>query len=124
MKYEKPPSTTPACGVWADLAQDHEMDFFYGAPLLVLIFQSRGGRTTVRDCSLAAGKHDVGSWFSGIGELLGRGWTYLIPRPEFLEEIKAPADHKLVAPLIFGYSSEKNLEALARKDDVILNWID
>ena len=38
--------------------------------------------------------------------------------------MKAPADHKLVAPLIFGYSADKDLEAPARKDDVILNWID
>jgi nitroreductase len=124
VKYEKPPSTTPACGVWADLAQNPEMDFFYGAPLLVLIFQSRDGRTPVRDCSLAAenmmlaaGSLGLGSCWAGAGHILS------LDR-EFLEEIKAPADHKLVAPLIFGYSAEKNLEAPARKDDVILNWID
>jgi hypothetical protein len=43
---------------------------------------------------------------------------------DFLVEIKVLADHKLLAPLIFGYSAENDPISPSREDDVILNWID
>lgn len=124
VEYEKPPCETPTCGIWADLAKEPEMDFFYGAPLLVLIFQSREGVTPVRDCSLAAENMMLAAGSMGVGSCwVGLGLSLSLDR-DFLNQMKVPADHKLVAPLIFGYPAENGLIAPPRKDDVILNWVD
>lgn len=122
VKYNRP-SPAPDCGVWADLA-DPEMEVFYGAPLLVLIFSSWDGVTPVRDCSLAAENMMLAASSLGVGSCyVGLGQALSVDR-DFLVEIGAPADHKLVAPLIFGYPAEKNLPTPVRNNDVILKWID
>ncbi len=124
VKYNKPPSIIPECGVWADLFRDPNMDFFYGAPLLVLVFSSWDGHTPARDCSLAAENMMLAASSLGVGSCwVGTGQTLSMDR-DVLDEIAAPADHNLVAPLIFGYPAEKNLRAPARNCKVILNWID
>jgi nitroreductase len=124
VEYTKPPCQPQTEGVWADLAQDPEMDFFYGAPLLVLVFQSREGITPVRDCSLAAENMMLAASSMGLGSCFaGTGLSLSLDR-DFLNEARVPPDHKLVAPLVFGYSAENELTAPSRKDDVILNWID
>ena len=79
VKYEKPPSTAPACGVWADLAQDPEMDFFYGAPPAGARLPKQGWTLSSKELLGGSGEHDAGGRLSRIGKLLGRGWTYLVP---------------------------------------------
>ncbi len=50
------------------------MDFSYNAPLLVLVFSNRDGRTPVRDCSLAAGNMMLAASSLGLGSyLIGTG---------------------------------------------------
>ena len=123
VKYNKRPSPTPECGVWADL-ENPEKEVFYGAPLLILIFASWDGVTPVRDCSLAAENMMLAASSLGVGSCyVGIGQALYIDR-EVLDEIGAPADHKLVAPLIFGYPAEKNIPTPARNKEVILKWID
>jgi nitroreductase len=121
IKYNKKHS--PGSEVWAEL-EDAEKDIFYGAPLLILIFSSPDGAAPVKDCSmaaenmmLAAGSLGVGSCYVGIGQAL-------FVDHQVLNEIGVPADHKLLATLIFGYPAEKNIPAPARNKEVILKWID
>lgn len=95
---------------------------FYGAPVLILVFASPNV-INEHDCALAAENMmlaaqslGIGSCWIGLAESLGYD-------TEFLKEIEMPEDHKLIAPLIFGYPTKQNLKAPARNADVILKWI-
>ncbi len=66
---------------------------------------------------LAAHSMGVGSCWIGLAK-------YLDTDPTFMEEIGVPADHRLIAPLVFGYPAVKDRRAPARNRDVILSWID
>lgn len=97
---------------------------FYGAPLLVLVFSSPDAFRGDIDCTLAAGNMMLAAHSMGIGSCwIGLAMT-LGSDNDFLEEIGVPQDHKLMAPLIFGYPEKKNPRAPARKKDVILKWIE
>ncbi len=97
---------------------------FYGAPLLLLVFSSPEAFRGDIDCALAAenmmlAAHSmkIGSCWIGLAMTLGSD-------TDFTREIGVPEDHKLVAPLIFGYPEKKSGRAPSRKGDVILNWIE
>jgi len=101
-----------------------EMDVFYGAPVLVLVFSAPGSlhgevdsALAAENMMLAARSLGVGSCWIGLAMPLGTDM-------EFRNEIGVPADHNLVAPLIFGYPVKADQRAPARNNDVILKWID
>lgn len=101
-----------------------ETAIFYDAPLLILVFSCPDAYRGDYDCSLAAENmmlaarsFDIGSCWIGLASSLGSD-------PGFLKEIGVPEDHKLIAPLIFGYPEKKSSRAPARKKDVVLNWIE
>jgi nitroreductase len=97
---------------------------FYGAPVLVLVFSSPDAFRGDIDCTLAAGNMMLAAHSMGIGSCwIGLAMT-LGSDKEFLEEIGVPEDHKLAAPLIFGYPEKKNPRAPARNTDVVLKWIE
>ena len=95
---------------------------FYEAPVLILLFASPDV-INEHDCSLAAENMMLAAQSLGIGSCwigLAEGLGYDM---EFLKEVGVPEDHKLIAPLIFGYPAKQNLKAPARNADVILKWI-
>lgn len=101
-----------------------EMDIFYGAPILVLVFTVPGALHGEVDCAvaaenmmLAARSLGVGSCWIGLSMPLGSD-------PEFRKEIGVPDGYTLAAPLIFGYPVNTEQRAPARNNDVILKWID
>jgi nitroreductase len=101
-----------------------EMDVFYGAPVLVLVFSAPGSLHGEVDCALAAENMmlaarslGAGSCWIGLAMPLGSD-------TEFRNEMGVPADHNLAAPLIFGYPVKADQRAPARNNDVILKWID
>lgn len=106
------------------LVSNPEFDIFYGAPVLVLIFAVPGADSPEFDCALAAENMmlaatsiDVGSCWIGLSAILGSD-------KEFLKEIGAAADYRLMSQLIFGYPVKKKLQAPERNKDVIINWIE
>jgi nitroreductase len=101
-----------------------EMDVFYGAPVLVLVFSAAGSLHGEVDCALAAENMmlaarslGVGSCWIGLAMPLGSD-------PEFRKEIGVPDGYTLAVPLIFGYPVKPDQRAPARNNDVILKWID
>jgi nitroreductase len=101
-----------------------EMDVFYGAPVLILVFSAPGALRGDIDCALAAENMmlaarslGVGSCWIGLASPLGAD-------PEFRQEIGVPDDHTLIAPLIFGYPVKENGRAPPRDNEVLLKWID
>ncbi len=98
-------------------------NIFYNAPLLILIFSSPDSISPERDCSLAAENMMLAGRSLGIGScFIGMAFP-LGSDDATLEELKVPAGHLLIAPLIFGYPVKDIQAAPPRKEDVILNWI-
>jgi nitroreductase len=75
------------------------------------------------DCALAAENMMLAAHSLGIGSCWVGLAQHLGEDKEFLKEAGVPEEHKLVAPLIFGYPAQNNLKAPPRKTDVILKWI-
>ncbi len=96
---------------------------FYNAPVLVLIFASPDAFRPEYDCALAAENMMLAARSLGIGSCwIGFGMP-LGSDPVLLDELKVPAGHRLMAPLIFGYPMRDLQPAPPRKDDVVLNWV-
>ena len=100
-----------------------EFNIFYNAPVLILIFAAPGAFSPQDDCAaaaenmmLAARSLGIGSCWIGFGMPLGSD-------ADVLQELKVPEDHRLMAPLIFGYPVKDVQMAPQRKEDVTLNWI-
>jgi len=96
-------------------------DIFYGAPVLILVFSSPDA-VTDSDCALAAQNMMLAAWSFGVGSCWIGLARALGSDREFLKEAGVPDDHKLIAPLIFGYPSKPNPKAPTRNSNVILSW--
>jgi nitroreductase len=101
-----------------------DMDVFYDAPVLILVFSAPGMLHGEVDCALAAENMmlaarslGVGSCWIGLSMVLGSD-------PEFRKEIGVPDGYTLAAPLIFGYPLKDYTRAPPRNNDVLLKWID
>jgi nitroreductase len=99
-----------------------EYNIFYNAPVLILVFSAPNALTPVEDgilCAenmmLAAASIGVGSCWMGFAKPIGES-------PATLKELNVPADHKLVAPIIFGYPA-KEPGPNSRDEPKILKWI-
>jgi len=115
-------STVPELAAYAKNLAKPEVRILYEAPVFILVFASPDGLNE-HDCALAAenmmlAAHSLGIGSCWIGLAAGLGSD-----EAFLKENGVPKDHKLVAPLIFGYPAKSALPAPARNADVILKWI-
>ena len=95
---------------------------FYDAPVLILVFASPDVLNQ-HDCALAAENMMLAAYSLGIGSCWIGFAVGLGSDEDFLKEVGVPKDHKLIAPLIFGYPAKGNLKAPPRNADVILKWI-
>ena len=115
-------STIPELAVYAKNLAKPEVRILYKAPVFILVFTSPDAMNE-HDCALAAenmmlAAHSLGIGSCWIGLSAGLGTD-----EAFLKEAGVPKDHKLVAPLIFGYPAKGALPAPKRNADVILKWI-
>jgi nitroreductase len=100
-----------------------EFNIFHNAPVLVLIFAAPDAYSPEYDCALAAENMMLAARSLGIGSCwIGFGMPLGSDR-EVLDELKVPANHKLIAPLIFGYPVKDLQAAPKRNEDVVLNWV-
>ena len=116
-------SSDPEVTMLANAMKMPEFNIFYNAPVLVLIFAAPGAYSPQDDCAaaaenmmLAARSLGIGSCWIGLGMPLGSD-------TDVLKELNVPEDHRLMAPLIFGYPVKDVQVAPQRKEDVTLNWI-
>ncbi len=100
-----------------------EFDIFYGAPVLMLIYSSPDSFTPVEDGSLAAGNMMLAAHSMGIGSCWVGFASPLGYIPEVFKELNVPEDHKLIAPLVFGYPKKKDMVQGKRSEAKILAWV-
>jgi nitroreductase len=115
-------SHIPALAGYAKALAKPETRILYNAPVFILVFASPDAMNE-HDCALAAenmmlAAHSLGIGSCWIGLAAGLGAD-----EAFLKDAGVPRDHKLVAPLIFGYPGRGALPAPPRNADVILKWI-
>jgi len=116
-------NSNPDVKMLANAMKMPEFNIFYNAPVLILIFAAPGAFSPQDDCAaaaenmmLAARSLGISSCWIGFGMPLGSDEAVL-------QELKVPEDHRLMAPLIFGYPVKDVQIAPQRKEDVTLNWI-
>ena len=115
--------SNPDVKMLANAMKMPEFNIFYNAPVLILIFAAPGAFSPQDDCAaaaenmmLAARSLGISSCWIGFGMPLGSDEAVL-------QELKVPEDHRLMAPLIFGYPVKDVQMVPQRKEDVTLNWI-
>ena len=101
-----------------------EMEVFYGAPVLILVFSAPDALRGDIDCALAAENMMLAARSLGIGSCWIGLASPLGTDPEFRKEIGVPDNHTLIAPLIFGYPLKEYTRAPPRDNEVLLKWID
>ncbi len=99
-----------------------DFNLFYHAPVTVFVFAHPSALTPVEDASTAvenmflyARSIGIGSCWIGFANSLARS-------PEFIKECRVPADHKLVAQFILGYTKAEITEG-KRNEPQIISWI-
>jgi nitroreductase len=102
---------------------NHNFNIFYGATALVLVFAAPHALTPNEDGSLAAENMMLAASSLGVGSC----WIgFALPLgqcPEILTELDVPKDHKLIAPIIFGYPRKKDMAPAQRMEVPILKWV-
>lgn len=104
--------------------RDIEDPIFYDAPLMIMLCASTKSEWKDIDCALAAqnmmlAAHsiDISSCYIGFACLLNDD-------KEAKKELGIPEDHKIVAPLIFGYHKGEYPAHKPRDTPVIFKWIE
>lgn len=98
------------------------LDLFHGAPLLIFVFTAPNTITPVEDGSLAAENMMLAARSLGLGSCWIGFAAPLANDPQWMAGLGVPADHKLIAPLVFGFPKA---EAHEGKKDApkILKWV-
>jgi nitroreductase len=117
-------TTDPRLAALTRVMSRPDMEIFYDATVLVLVFSAPGAIRGEIDCALAAENMMLAGRSLGVGSCWIGLATPLGADGEFLKEIGVPEGHQLVAPLIFGYPAKREARAPPRNNDVILRWID
>ena len=117
-------STDPRVASLARVVARPDVDIFYGAPVLILVFAVPDAYHGEIDCALAAQNMMLAARSMGIGSCWIGLAMPLGSDGQFLDEIGVPAGYRLVAPLIFGYPAREGARAPPRNNDVVLKWID
>jgi nitroreductase len=109
--------------VYIERLSKPEFDIFYGAPILVLIYSSPESFTPVEDGSLAAENMMLAAHSMGIGSCWIGFASPLGYVPEVFKELNVPEDHRLIAPLVFGYPKKKDMAPTQRSEPKITAWL-
>ena len=96
---------TPLLKKYETILRNERYNVFYNAPCLIYITGPKEVRSLDVDCALAASYLMLAATTRGLGTC----WVALgsrIKDPDILKEIRLPADHRIVAPIIVGYPEE------------------
>ena len=97
-------------------------NIFHNAPVAIMVFAAPSCLTPVEDASLAAGNMMLAAWSMGVGSCWIGFAAPLQFSPEFMAEVEMPKDHRLIAPLIFGYPAKAPGKG-HRKEAQIVKWL-
>jgi len=97
-------------------------NIFYNAPVLILVFAAPNALTPLEDGALCAENMMLAAASIGVGSCWMGFANPISMSPAALKELNVPADHKLVAPIIFGYPA-KEPTPNHRDEPNILKWI-
>ncbi len=120
---EAPPDKKKFFEVYIEKLSKPEFDIFYGAPILILIYSSPESFTQVEDGSLAAENMMLAAHSMGIGSCWVGFASPLGYVPEIFKELNVPEDHRLIAPLVFGYPKKKDMAPTQRMEPKIMAWL-
>ncbi|MDV2482127.1 nitroreductase family protein [Methanoculleus sp. Wushi-C6] len=98
-----------------------DYNIFYNAPVLVLVLGAREVVSSVLDCALCAENMMLAAWSLGIGSCWIGSAALVEQNPDLLAALKIPADHLVVAPLIFGYPAP--LPPKAGRREPRITWV-
>jgi nitroreductase len=99
-----------------------EHSIFYNAPSLILVFAAPSALTPLEDGALCGENMMLAAASIGIGSCwMGFAWPIGLS-PATMKELAVPEDHRLVAPIIFGYPA-KEPPAGRREEPKILKWL-
>lgn len=99
-----------------------DFNIFYNAPVLVLVYTHPSVLTPVEDASLAAENMMLAARSLGLGSCWIGFAKPFGSNAEFMKEVGVPADHALVASLIFGYPKSEHGPG-KKNEPQILKWI-
>jgi nitroreductase len=120
---EAPPDKKKFFEAYIERLSKPEFDIFYGAPILILIYSSPESFTPVEDGSLAAENMMLAAHSMGIGSCWIGFASPLGYVPEVFKELNVPEDHRLIAPLVFGYPKKKDMSPTQRSEPKIMAWL-
>jgi nitroreductase len=98
-------------------------NIFYNAPSLVLVFAAPVAFSPVEDGALAAENMMLAAQSMGIGSCWIGFASPLGASKDMMEEFGVPMDHKLIAPIIFGYPKKEGMSPSKRNEPHIFKWI-
>jgi nitroreductase len=98
-------------------------NIFYNARALVLVFTAPHALTPNEDGSLAAENMMLAASSLGIGSCWIGFAMPLGQSPEIMGELDVPVDHKLIAPIIFGYPKKVDMAPSQRMEVPIIKWV-
>ena len=117
-------SSQPELKSLASMVSQQNLDIFFNAPLLIMIFSDSDAFSPQIDCALAgenmmlaARSLGIGSCWIGLAAPLGQD-------PAIMADLSVPDRCKLEGCLIFGYPLKLDQKAPKRDEDVILKWIE
>jgi nitroreductase len=105
-------------------AKSEKDTIFYDAPLLILLCVPKNQELrsiNLLDCGLAAQNMLLTAYQEGLGSCFIGFACFLNQDPAFLAYLGVPANHEIIAPMIFGYPAEDPKPK--SRELKVLNWI-
>ena len=102
--------------------KDPGYSIFYNAPVLILILGAQEVVSSIIDCALCAENMLLAAWALGLGSCWVGSAALVEQDPDLLTALKVPGDHRIVAPLIFGYPATP-LPPIRERRDPQVTWI-
>lgn len=104
-----------------EIFKNESFDIFYNAPVMIIVIGSKDNAYTDYDCSLCAENMMLAAHSMGIGSCWIGAAALVEESAELMAELKIPEDHKIVAPMIFGYP--KITPDASLKTEPVLIWL-
>ena len=104
------------------MMDDPKYDMFYGAPCLILIFTAPCSMSPEQDSAVCAENMMLAAHSMGLGGCWIGFASPLGSDQQVLGELNVPADHKLLAQLVFGHPL-KDTGVTPRNEPTVLRWI-
>ncbi len=117
------PAKAEALGRYIRMLSDPKNDIFHDAPLLILVYVAPGAVTPFEDGCMAAENMMLAARSLGLGSCWIGFAKPMAQIPEISSRLGVPADHQLVAQLVFGHPKGPFPKG-TRKDPVVLKRID